>query len=106
MVGLLSNPATPGITEAAGDLVEYVEVIPDRLWYDFGPQGRGGRFHKTHGTIRDLVDFGSRRALVGHGIGLSLPSAMPLDEAMLTEISDLNRQLNFAWYSEHLSMFL
>jgi len=106
MVGLLSNPATPGITEAAGDLVEYVEVIPDRLWYDFGPQGRGGRFHKAHAVIQELVDFGSTRALVGHGIGLSLPSAMPLDEAMLAEISALNRQLNFEWYSEHLSMFL
>jgi hypothetical protein len=31
---------------------------------------------------------------------------MPLDEAMLAEISALNRQLNFEWYSEHLSMFL
>lgn len=106
MVGLLNNPAIPGIIAAAGDLVEYVEVIPDRLWFDFGSNGAGGRFHKTHATIETLRDLAATRKLVGHGIGLSLPSAMPLDEEMLGEIAALNRRLGFRWYSEHLSMFL
>lgn len=106
MVGLLNNPAVPGIISAAGSLVEYVEVIPDRLWFDFGQHGRGGRFHKTHATVRTLRELAQTRKLTGHGIGLSLPSAMPLDEEMLSEIASLNRQLDFQWYSEHLSMFL
>ena len=106
MVGLLNNPAIPGIISAAGSLVEYVEVIPDRLWFDFGQRGRGGRFHKTHATVETLRELARTRKLTGHGIGLSLPSAMPLDEEMLSEIASLNRQLDFQWYSEHLSMFL
>ncbi|HEX3067643.1 MAG TPA: DUF692 family protein [Thermoanaerobaculia bacterium] len=106
MVGLLNNPAIPGIISAAGSLVEYVEVIPDRLWFDFGQHGRGGRFHKTHATVAMLRELSRTKKLTGHGIGLSLPSAMPLDEEMLAEIASLNRQLDFQWYSEHLSMFL
>ena len=49
---------------------------------------------------------GRTRRLVGHGIGLSLPSAMPLDEEMLQEIGSLNDDFAFDWYSEHLSVFL
>jgi uncharacterized protein len=104
LVGLLNNPAVPGILDAAGSLVEFVSVLPDRLWYDFGPGERGGRFHKTHAAVERVCQAG--RTLAGHGIGLSLPSAIPLDEEMLDEIASLNERMNFAWYSEHLSMFL
>lgn len=106
LVGILNNPAVPGIIEAAGELVEFVAVIPDRLWFDFGPGERGGRFQRTHAAVATLRDHRGTRRLVGHGIGLSLPSAMPLDEEMLAEIGMLHRELEFAWYSEHLSMFL
>lgn len=44
--------------------------------------------------------------MIGHGIGLSLPSAMRLDEEMVDEVSATSEELGFAWYSEHLSMFL
>jgi uncharacterized protein len=105
-VGILNNPAVPGIMEAAGSLIEYVEVIPDRLWFDFGSGERGGRFQKAHGTIATLREQSRAQTMVGHGIGLSLPSAMPLDQEMVAEIASLNDELHFAWYSEHLSMFL
>ena len=36
MVGLLYNPAVPLVLDALGARVDFVEVIPDRLWYDFG----------------------------------------------------------------------
>lgn len=109
MVGLLNNPAVPGIVSALGGLVDFIEVIPDRLWFDFGaaaPGRRGGRFQRTHGAIATLLAQRREHALVGHGIGLSLPSALPLDEAMLAEIADLHCSLGFEWYSEHLSAFL
>jgi uncharacterized protein (UPF0276 family) len=44
--------------------------------------------------------------VIGHGIGLSLPSAMPLDEELLDEVVSSHRALGYRWYSEHLSMFL
>jgi uncharacterized protein (UPF0276 family) len=105
-VGLLNNPAVPGIIDAVGSLVEHVAVMPDRFWFDFGPGAPSGRFHKTHLSIETVRTQGCSRRLVGHGIGLSLPSAMPLDQEMLEEIGSLNAELGFEWYSEHLSVFL
>src|SRR5437773_2564324 len=35
LVGLLNNPVVPSIIKFAPDLIEYIDVIPDRLWYDF-----------------------------------------------------------------------
>jgi len=105
MVGLLYNPAVPAVLDAAGELVDFVEVIPDRLWYDFGANAPG-RFAHVHGAIAEVRRHAERHALIGHGIGLSLPSAMPLDEAVLDEVAASHRCLGYRWYSEHLSMFL
>jgi uncharacterized protein (UPF0276 family) len=105
LVGLLYNPAVPQVLDAAGALVDYVEVIPDRLWYDFGA-GAGDRFAHAHGAVAELRRHAERHAVIGHGIGLSLPSAMPLDEALLDQVAASHRCLDYLWYSEHLSMFL
>src|SRR5579862_9446301 len=107
LVGLLNNPVVPSIIKYAPTLVEYVDVIPDRLWYDFeNRQVAGGRFHRVVGAIEELNECAQGRVLGGHGIGLSLPSAIPIDMAMVEAAASLVRQLNFQWYSEHLSMFL
>jgi uncharacterized protein len=107
LVGLLNNPVVPSVIGYAPDLVEYVDVIPDRLWYDFefGEPG-GRRFRRVTGAIDELKRCGAGRVLGGHGIGLSLPSAIPLDLAMVDEVASLAHELNFQWFSEHLSMFL
>jgi uncharacterized protein (UPF0276 family) len=105
MVGLLYNPAVPIVLDAIGERVDFVEVIPDRLWYDFGV-GEKRRFSHSTAAIEDLQRYTRDRAVIGHGIGLSLPSAMPLDEALLEEVVASHRMLHYRWYSEHLSMFL
>jgi uncharacterized protein (UPF0276 family) len=107
LVGLLNNPVVPSIIKYAPDLVEYIDVIPDRLWYDFEHgEAVGGRFHRVVGAIEELKKCSNGRVLGGHGIGLSLPSAIPLDMAMVAEVASLAKELDFEWYSEHLSMFL
>jgi len=107
LVGLLNNPVVPSVIRYVPDLVEYVDVIPDRLWYDFEHgEATGGRFHRVTGAIEELSECAQGRVLGGHGIGLSLPSAIPIDMAMVEAAASLVRQLNFQWYSEHLSMFL
>ena len=107
LVGLLNNPVVPSIIKYAPDLVEYIDVIPDRLWYDFEHgEAVGGRFHRVVGAIEELKQCSNGKVLGGHGIGLSLPSAIPLDMAMVAEVASLAKELNFEWYSEHLSMFL
>lgn len=107
LVGLLNNPVVPSIVKHAPDLVECIDVIPDRLWYDFEhDEAIGGRFHRVTGAIEELKQCARGRVLAGHGIGLSLPSAIPIDMAMVAEVASLARELNFQWFSEHLSMFL
>ena len=107
LVGLLNNPVVPSVIRYAPDLVEYIDVIPDRLWYDF-EHGEviGSRFHRVTGAIEELKECAKSRVLGGHGIGLSLPSAIPIDMAMVAEVASLAHELNFRWFSEHLSMFL
>ena len=107
LIGLLYNPAVPALLDEVQDLVEYLEVIPDRLWYDFASEGpTEQRFRHVRGALKTLRRCAEGRVVGGHGIGLSLPSAMPLDMAMVEQVVALHRQLGFAWYSEHLSMFL
>jgi uncharacterized protein (UPF0276 family) len=105
---LLYNPASPDVIERAPDLVEYFAVMPDRLWFDFGPRAVAGRrFHRTLGAMEEVRRYARGRMLAGHGLGLSLPSAMPLDEALVEAIAGMSTDLGgFRWYSEHLSVFL
>jgi len=106
-VGLLYNPATPDLIKHAGSLVEYLAAMPDRLWFDFGPKAEGRRFHRTLGAIEELKRVAHGRVLSGHGIGMSLPSAIPLDEEFVAAVATMSQDLGgFRWYSEHLSVFL
>ncbi|MFO1158690.1 MAG: DUF692 family protein [Reyranellaceae bacterium] len=105
LVGLLYNPAIPIVLDAIGEHVDFVEVVPDRLWYDFGI-GEKRRFSHSSAAVEELQRHVQDRAVIGHGIGLSLPSAMPIDEALLDEIVASHRTFEYRWYSEHLSMFL
>lgn len=105
LVGLLYNPAIPGVLDAIGAKVDHIEVVPDRLWFDNG-LGSRDRFSLATDAIEQLKHYCDGRPVIGHGIGLSLPSAMPLDEGLLLQVAEIHRELNFIWYSEHLSMFL
>lgn len=103
MVGLLYNPALPPILEELGPAIDFLSVIPDRLWYDFGAAA-SPRFQPASAAIDTLESHGL--PLIGHGIGLSLCSAMPLDTGLLDAVGALHDRLGFRWYSEHLSQFL
>jgi uncharacterized protein len=106
-VGLLYNPATPDLVARAPDLVEYIAAMPDRLWFDFGPQESDRRFHRTLGAIEEVRRHAQGRIVAGHGIGLSLPSAIPLDEDFVQAIATMSADLGgFQWFSEHLSVFI
>jgi uncharacterized protein len=106
-VGLLYNPATPDLIGRAPHLIEYLAVMPDRMWYDFGPQADAGRFHRSLGAIEIARQHAFGRLLSGHGIGLSLPSVIPLDEDFVSAVTRMSSSLGgFEWYSEHLSVFI
>ena len=107
LVGMLYNPAVPAVIACVPDLVEYIAVIPDRLWYDLGDDDASGtRFRDVHGAVDELKRCAEGRVVAGHGIGLSLPSAIALDLPQVEHVAHLASDLGFQWYSEHLSMFL
>ena len=106
-VGLLCNPATPALLARAPELVEYLAVMPDRLLFDFGPDTAARRFHRVLGAIETVERCARGRLVSGHGLGLSLPSAVPLDEEFVSAISTISDGFGgFAWFSEHLSVFI
>jgi uncharacterized protein (UPF0276 family) len=106
LVGLLYNPSVPSVLGHAGSLVNYLAVVPERLWFDLGRDAIGGRFRKIDDAIDQMKRCVDGRVVSGHGVGLSLPTETPLDTELLDEIAVLASELNFAWYSEHLTMFL
>src|SRR5260370_40666748 len=78
LVGLLNNPVVPSVIKYASDLVEYIDVIPDRLWYDF-EHGEvvGPRFHRVTGAIEELKECAKGRVLGGEGIGFFRSRSSP-----------------------------
>ncbi len=107
LVGLLYNPVSPEIIDLAPDLVEFLAVMPDRLWFDFGPQTAGRRFHRTLGAMETVRRYADGRTIAGHGLGLSLPSAVPIDEQLVDAVANMATDLGgFQWFSEHLSVFI
>jgi uncharacterized protein (UPF0276 family) len=107
LVGLMYNPAVPYVIEEAGDLVEYLAVIPERFWHDIDLKASpGSRFRRLQSDTETLKYCAEGRVVAGHGIGLSLPSAVPLDETLLDQIASFSAEFGFAWYSEHLGSFL
>lgn len=105
LVGLLYNPAVPIVLDAIGERVDFVEVVPDRLWHDFGVNARH-RFRRSSSAVEEVRRYAQGRPLVGHGVGLSLSSETPLDERLLDEVLVSHRMLRYRWYSEHLEMLL
>ena len=108
LVSLLYNPTTPELLAYAGGLVEHLSVMPDRLWFDHGvAHGAADRVRFIRAAVGQLRADAAGRSLSGHGLGLSLPSAMPLDETLVAAVDQVARQLGgFGWHSEHLNLFL
>ena len=107
LVGLLYNPAVPYIVDQVDDLVQYIGVIPERFWYDLGTTfGSRERFRRLDSEIDTFKRCSAGRVVAGHGVGLSLPSAVPLDTTLLDQNASFAAEAGFAWYSEHLSVFL
>jgi uncharacterized protein len=106
-VGLLCNPATPDVIARAPELIEYLAVMPDRLLFDFGHHAHGRRFHRTLEPMECVRRLAEHRLVSGHGIGLSLPSAVPLDMGAVEAFAAISADLDgFSWFSEHLSVFI
>ena len=62
--------------------------------------------HYIQGTprVRDrILELAHERPIVVHGVGLSIGTAMPPDEAYLDAVAEFIDRVHAPWYSEHLA---
>lgn len=84
--------------------LDYVELMPEMLWTDYG-RGSTPRYVEMP-AARDMVDaLAAQYPVVCHGIGLSIGSAMALDEQHLAQVARIVARYGATRYSEHLGFF-
>jgi uncharacterized protein len=101
-IGILHNPAVPGLLKSDPGLVDYVSIMPDMFWTDHGPSANS-RFVELDSWIKFLDWASGRYPLVAHSIGLSLGSAEFSDDAYVEQLGRWHRRYGFHWHSDHLS---
>jgi len=104
-VGLAYQAPLAPLIEAAGDELDYVEIVPDILWTDLGRRAEPRHIDDTAGRAA-LEQASCGRPLVAHGIGLSIGSAGDFDLAHVDQIERWRRRLGFDWHSDHLAFHL
>ncbi|MGB5762059.1 MAG: DUF692 family multinuclear iron-containing protein [Sedimenticolaceae bacterium] len=100
-VGVVLNRAIPDFLASHPDAVDYVEVIPETLWTDRRRKTEP-RFEWITTAVADVEMLAATYPLASHGVGLSVGSALPLDERHLTEVCRFLDRFGVARYSEHL----
>ncbi|MEO8526527.1 MAG: DUF692 family multinuclear iron-containing protein, partial [Caldimonas sp.] len=104
-VGLAYQAPLGPLIEAAGDELDYVEIVPDILWTDLGRSAEPRYIDDAEGRAA-LARASRGRPLVAHGIGLSIGSAGVFDLGHVDQIERWRRRLGFAWHSDHLAFHL
>jgi len=93
-------PVRAGIGLKAQHYQDIIDTAPDIGWLEVHSENymcAGGPTQKWLSAMRE------RYAISMHGVGLSLGSAGPLDDAHLTRLCDLERRVEPGAISEHLS---
>jgi len=101
-IGLLVNQELLPLVEAAPDLVDYIEFIPDLLWEDRG-LGAKPRFSEPPVAAAFAQRLSQLKPLVAHGVGLSIGSAHGFDTALLGQVAMWADRLGYRWHSDHVS---
>lgn len=101
-VGLSFQASLQGFVAEHAEAFDFVEIIPDIFWNDLGRE-RTPRFAELPETDAVLARLAARTPLVGHGVGLSIGSAEPFDEAYLAQVAAFRARHGLRWFSEHLS---
>jgi hypothetical protein len=101
-VGALFNPSLHGIVERLTPFLDYLAVIPDRLWHDRG-RNSPSRFQPMPRQLGWLEQAADQLPVVLHSIGMSICSADIFDEEFANNLMELAARLRSPWISEHLS---
>jgi uncharacterized protein (UPF0276 family) len=101
-IGLMYQPVLQHFIEEAEDELDFLEVIPDTVWADLGPNHRP-RYVDDAEAIQFLSMVRRRMPLVLHSIGLSTGSAHHFNRDHVAQLAAWHRRFQFPWHSEHFS---
>jgi uncharacterized protein (UPF0276 family) len=101
-VGVLFNLALPGFLRSHRDAWDYVEVIPDMFWRDYGADSEP-RYEELEPWMADLGWIADRAPLIAHNIGLSLAGTSAFDRGYLVKLREWHERFGFVWHSDHLA---
>jgi uncharacterized protein (UPF0276 family) len=105
-VGLAYQSPLRSFMERARGAFDFVEVVPDMFWNDFG-RGRSDRHQLSPEGDQFLVWARAlNKPVIPHSIGLSIGSADRFDEAHLAQMNRWLGWLDFPWHSDHLSFHM
>ncbi len=104
-VGLAYQAPLQTLFEAAGEVPDFIEVVPDIFWTDRGPGHMPRHFDDADGVA--LVErFRRTRQVIPHSIGLSIGSAHRFDRGHIEQMRRWWDRLHFPWHSDHLAYHL
>jgi uncharacterized protein (UPF0276 family) len=101
-VGLAFQTALRPFIEREIDRFDFLEVVPDILWTDLGPDAPE-RYVDDPAGVGFLGAVRERMPVIPHGIGMSIGSAHRFDLAHLEHIARWHDWLRFPWHSDHLA---
>src|SRR5262245_37583917 len=100
--GILFNGALQPLLPCLDSELDFVSVIPVRLWEDAG-RGTAPRCRELPDEVSALEALAARFPLIAHGIALSIASASTFDTEHLQQLANWHQRYPFRWISEHLS---
>ena len=102
-VGLAFQAPLRTLIEQAGADLGFIELVPDILWSDLGPEA-SPRYIDDH----DGLAFMQRMAhpLIPHSIGLSIGSAHQFNRDHIAQMRQWWERFKFPWHSDHLAYHL
>lgn len=104
-IGLLYQEQLRPFIESQKARFDFLEVIPDVLWTDLGPNN-SPRYIENPSGINFLRQFRAEAPMVLHSIGLSIGSAYHFDREHIAQIANWYDWLKFPWHSDHLAFIL
>jgi uncharacterized protein (UPF0276 family) len=102
LVGALFNPSIHRMVGRLTRTLDYLAVIPDRVWHDRG-RNSPGRFQQVPRQHRWLEQAAGELPIVFHSVGMSICSADIFDEEFANNLMEWAVRFNSPWISEHLS---
>src|ERR1044071_8305580 len=100
-IGGVLTSTLPRFLDAFADRIDYVDLIPETLWIDWG-RGNGNRYVEIPPAVQQLTALAARFPIACHGVGLALGSALPLDQEHLGKLREVLQRYRVTRFSEHL----